>query len=101
MNNTNTILAHVKDKTYRLDAADENVAAFLAQNSFESVRICNANDATIFSTFGFFLDKCKDYDYFRRIQPLVAEYQLNPSRAPAVRLTEERIRSVDNNSRKI
>lgn len=90
--NENIIIAKVRDSSYRLDGADENIAAFMAKNPMENITLCKPNGDAICSTFGAFIDKCSDYSYIQRLQPMIRAYQFEPSKIPTVKLAQERSR---------
>lgn len=99
MSEKNIIIAKVRDTMYKLDGADTNVAAFLAKNPMESIKLCDANGDTILSTFGYFLDKCNDYNYYtQRLRPLIEEYQRNPISTPTVKLVHDNSRDIGGRS---
>ena len=99
MNSENIIIAKVRDSTYKLEGSDENIAAFLAKNPLENITLCKPSGEAISSTLGFFIDKCSDYSYVQRLQPIITSYQFNPISIPTVKLAQEQHRSFD--SRKI
>lgn len=89
MSEKNIIIAKVRDSTYKLDGSDANIAAFLAKNPFENITLCKPNGDAICSTFGYFIDKCSDYSYVRRLQPIITSYQFDPTTIPTVKLAME------------
>lgn len=93
------IIAKVRDTMYKLDGADDNIAAFLAKKPTENIKLCDAEGETILSTFGYFLDKCNDYSYFtQHLKPLIEEYQQNPYTIPTVKLVKENKRDIGGHS---
>lgn len=99
MSENSIIIAKVRGTSYKLDGADNNVAAFLAKNPTESIRLCDEKGATILSTFGYYLDKCNDVKYYsERIKPLIEEYQRNPYTIPTVKLAQEQQRDIGGRS---
>lgn len=64
----------------------DNIAAYIATNNTNNVRICTPDETTLISSCGPFLDKCVDVKYLNQnILPKLCAYQRNPETIPQIK----------------